>query len=602
MSSFFRFQSFVLVLVTLTIIATCRTNLAAQSEDVLIKDWEVDIGRGFQKCEPAPWTLPADQGGIGATEYTGYGVYRSHVVIPGYFSGHQLAVFFISIDDADETYFNGMKIGSMGIFPKSDRIDDGYLSAWRIPRIYPLPESIIRYEKENTIEVKVFSPSGRGGLSEKALPEIGLFDHLKGKADHLTLANDIPRIVALSIFFYLFVLLLKHARNHAGRGFPKYFGQQIVNRLNPLYFIRLTTGYITRERDLIKETSFKYLCAAMAILSFSVFISHELTYESFLSLPAMKYSGYYDIPIMYLGILILFIIIHNDAFRQIEEYPGPFRFALNLATGILTHPFVFCMYTILIFFLTPHLRYNEFSARGSYIVIGISTVLLVKLAYRRAILLYVHGKKKKGIDFLHENAIYIIFISAGIASIVIFMSDTSWLNMHSMTIASFSLIFYILAMLQFQKKQVKLYSSLEFKRASDKKRYCSSESRIRRIREFIDENYSEDITRDDIAFAVGISPEELSRLFNTVIGKTIIDYIARKRIDMAAKMLAETDKTVIEIAFSSGFNSLRTFNRSFSKLMNMTPTQFRVNAETTQQEENPSNISDGLLYPGGKQV
>ncbi|HEY1406728.1 MAG TPA: hypothetical protein VF857_08980, partial [Spirochaetota bacterium] len=103
-----------------------RFALAVQSEHILIKDWEVDIGHGFRKCAAVPWNFPSSKGGIGATDYTGYGLYRATVVIPDHLKSHQLSLFFYSIDDADETYLNGKKIGATGAFPKSGKSDDGY--------------------------------------------------------------------------------------------------------------------------------------------------------------------------------------------------------------------------------------------------------------------------------------------------------------------------------------------------------------------------------------------------------------------------------------------------------------------------------------------
>ena len=103
----------------------------------------------------------------------------------------------------------------------------------------------------------------------------------------------------------------------------------------------------------------------------------------------------------------------------------------------------------------------------------------------------------------------------------------------------------------------------------------SADRKLNEVVNFIRANYSEDISRDNIAFAIGVSPEYLSRIFNSRMKMTIIDFITETRIDASMTMLESTDKTIIEIAFSSGFNSLRTFNRAFLRRKGVSPTQYR---------------------------
>ena len=64
-------------------------------------------------------------------------------------------------------------------------------------------------------------------------------------------------------------------------------------------------------------------------------------------------------------------------------------------------------------------------------------------------------------------------------------------------------------------------------------------------------------------------------MFKIFTNKKMGDYINELRVKDAAKRLVETDDNVISIAFSVGFDSLRTFNRVFPKFMNMTPEKYR---------------------------
>ncbi|HNV47732.1 MAG TPA: helix-turn-helix transcriptional regulator, partial [Spirochaetota bacterium] len=60
-----------------------------------------------------------------------------------------------------------------------------------------------------------------------------------------------------------------------------------------------------------------------------------------------------------------------------------------------------------------------------------------------------------------------------------------------------------------------------------------------------------------------------------VTGRKIGDYVNELRVRDAAAMLDGTSENIIDIAFAVGFESLRTFNRAFLKVMNVTPTEYR---------------------------
>jgi cephalosporin-C deacetylase len=97
-------------------------------------------------------------------EYDGWAWYRRSIVISQ--KDYKKAIrkygsMILSlgmIDDADETYFNGVKIGSTGKLPPDT------LSAWDTPRKYLVPAALIRWDEPNVIAVRVFDDTGGGGL------------------------------------------------------------------------------------------------------------------------------------------------------------------------------------------------------------------------------------------------------------------------------------------------------------------------------------------------------------------------------------------------------------------------------------------------------
>ena len=87
-----------------------------------------------------------------------YGWYRRELTIPAELEGKDIFINLGKIDDADETYFNGVKVGGMGSFPPT------YMSAWDILRYYKVPRGIIHYGAKNSIAVRVFDGIMGGGI------------------------------------------------------------------------------------------------------------------------------------------------------------------------------------------------------------------------------------------------------------------------------------------------------------------------------------------------------------------------------------------------------------------------------------------------------
>lgn len=100
-------------------------------------------------------------------------------------------------------------------------------------------------------------------------------------------------------------------------------------------------------------------------------------------------------------------------------------------------------------------------------------------------------------------------------------------------------------------------------------------SMIRVVLEYIGNNFREDITLDLLAKQVSLSPHYLCRCFKKVTGRTTFAYIEQMRVQYSCYLLKTTDKSIMEIALSSGFNSVNYFNRVFKKNINMTPKQYR---------------------------
>lgn len=79
-----------------------------------------------------------------------------------------------------------------------------------------------------------------------------------------------------------------------------------------------------------------------------------------------------------------------------------------------------------------------------------------------------------------------------------------------------------------------------------------------------------------LASAISIAPIHLSEVLNTKLGMSFYDYVNQCRIRDACALLVQTDASIIEISETVGFNAKSTFNTSFKKVTDQTPSQWRV--------------------------
>lgn len=102
--------------------------------------------------------------------------------------------------------------------------------------------------------------------------------------------------------------------------------------------------------------------------------------------------------------------------------------------------------------------------------------------------------------------------------------------------------------------------------------------KISRVQEYIQQHISEDISLNDVAAWVGLSPAYVSRTFKESTGQNFVEYLSVCRVEQAKQLLRNTQMSIKEIGFNSGFNSMQTFIRTFKKLESCTPSQYRDKA------------------------
>lgn len=101
-------------------------------------------------------------------------------------------------------------------------------------------------------------------------------------------------------------------------------------------------------------------------------------------------------------------------------------------------------------------------------------------------------------------------------------------------------------------------------------------SRLNPVIDFIQKNYTKNLTIADIAEAAYLSPSRLAHVFKEQTGQTIIEYLNRIRINQAKLLLSTTDENCTQICFQVGYNNQSYFNRIFKKVTGVTPKNFRL--------------------------
>ncbi len=126
------------------------------------------------------------------------------------------------------------------------------------------------------------------------------------------------------------------------------------------------------------------------------------------------------------------------------------------------------------------------------------------------------------------------------------------------------------------------------------KKNAKYEDRISRIVKYIDENYSERITLQELAEHENLSISYLSNFFEKNFGKTFLNYYNDVRIDNAITDLIETNESIETISFNNGYDDPRSFVNAFKKRYNCLPSTYRKNYKKTFINDNASLSKDEL--------
>lgn len=99
--------------------------------------------------------------------------------------------------------------------------------------------------------------------------------------------------------------------------------------------------------------------------------------------------------------------------------------------------------------------------------------------------------------------------------------------------------------------------------------------RVQKMIKFIEENFADDITLEEIANSASISRSEASRCFQSYLGTSPVNYLLKYRIERSMQLLRDNDLTVEAIALECGFSSSSYFCKVFRLKTGKTPKKYR---------------------------
>ncbi|MGE5860800.1 MAG: GlxA family transcriptional regulator, partial [Ignavibacteria bacterium] len=98
---------------------------------------------------------------------------------------------------------------------------------------------------------------------------------------------------------------------------------------------------------------------------------------------------------------------------------------------------------------------------------------------------------------------------------------------------------------------------------------------IKKAQEFIETNFQDKITVDQLASMIALSRRNLERRFKKATANTVVEYIQRVKIE-AAKMSLETGrKNINEVMYEVGYNDTKAFRTTFKRITGLSPIQYR---------------------------
>ncbi len=100
-------------------------------------------------------------------------------------------------------------------------------------------------------------------------------------------------------------------------------------------------------------------------------------------------------------------------------------------------------------------------------------------------------------------------------------------------------------------------------------------NKLQKVLDYIELHIKENITIEELAEQCYYSKHHFNRIFQSIIGIPVLDYIKKRKLSSAAGQIIDTNDNILDIALDYGFNSHETFSRAFKRIFDITPIAYR---------------------------
>lgn len=99
--------------------------------------------------------------------------------------------------------------------------------------------------------------------------------------------------------------------------------------------------------------------------------------------------------------------------------------------------------------------------------------------------------------------------------------------------------------------------------------------RLQPVLQYIGQNFDQQLTLEIVSHQFDLSPRTLSRLFTNILDMSFVQYLQMVRVVKGIEMILQTNQTLSEIAYQTGYSSIAAFSKVFYQLTNKRPSSFQ---------------------------
>ena len=442
------------------------------------------------------------------------------------------------IANADETYLNGERIGGMGRF-----LPDGN-AMWNHPRHYLVPGALIKYGGTNVIAVRISHYIFAEMIGTLALTGLADWDEDRVWQNFSRVTAGYI-IIAMGLIFLLIFTIF-----YALRREQEYLYYALQMACGFFIVLELCNFWDTFGSCLIR---LKVLGLAWAAVN----VFHPIFLHRIYGLERRKTERTLWAFLALTVVLLLTITGRPADLLQVNVF-----IAVTTCIGLYN---ISCH----LYAIYRRRRYSLiFGFFGIAVILGAMHDGLVYLAKFTDHPISLFGYAFRDHMIFHYMAT-MLYTGTALLLVFRFINMANEVEDLKTTLENFIIENAIL------NKQVVRSRDEGKKRPEESALTDRTMEKLQKVVAFINENYQSSLSREGLAASVDVHPDNLGKLFRRYTSKKLGDYICELRVEDAARKLVETDEPVIDIAFATGFESLRTFNRAFLKFKKMTPASYK---------------------------